>query len=78
LTFLVKVLLYKPQKNIHTLTERQNQSGEAKRSKSFLKESCFGSIGLSPDFPLMNGESKNLGITAIGRWYCTRSAFVWM
>ncbi|MCZ4135762.1 hypothetical protein BZG24_28205, partial [Escherichia coli] len=59
------------------ITERQNQSGEAKRSlKSFLKESCIGSIGLSPDFPLEKGNQKNLGITAIGRWYCTRSGLV--
>jgi len=42
--------------------ERQNQSEEAKWSlKSFLKESCFGSISLSPDFPFEKGDLKKSG-----------------
>jgi len=39
--------------SVYTLTEGTEQTKEAKRSpKSFLKESYFGSIRLSPDFPI--------------------------
>jgi len=56
------IILHKPQKNIHMLTKRQNQSGEAERSlESFLKESCFVSTGLSPDFPFEKGNLKKSG-----------------
>ncbi|WP_433583642.1 hypothetical protein [Paenibacillus amylolyticus] len=55
----------------------QNGSKEAERSpESFLQESCIGSISYHRIFPFGEGDQKNLGITAIGRWYCNWSDLV--
>jgi hypothetical protein len=51
---------------VHTITERAEETEEAERSlESFLKESCIGSIRLSPDFHFGKVNGKNPGITGI-------------
>ncbi len=55
----------------------QKKPEKAKRSPtSFLQESYIGSIRYHRIFPLRKGNQKNLGITAMGRSFCHRSASV--